>query len=58
MNPRTQRRNENNAGMALLTALMFISVMIIVLTFGFDINVNFFSILGIVGAWYYHKFSY
>jgi len=35
-----------------------INLLIIVLTFGFTINVNFFSILGIVGAWYYHKYSY
>jgi len=35
-----------------------LNLMIIVLTFGFDININFFSILGIVGAWYYHKYSY
>ena len=35
-----------------------INLLIIVLTFGFKININFFSILGIVGAWYYHKYSY
>ena len=35
-----------------------LNLIIIVLTFGFKINFNFFSILGIVGAWYYHKYSY
>ena len=35
-----------------------INLLILVLTFGFTINVNFFSILGIVGAWYYYKYSY
>ncbi len=35
-----------------------LNFIIIVLTFGFKININFFSIIGIVGAWYYHKFSY
>ena len=35
-----------------------LNLLIIVLTFGFKININFFSILGIVGAWYYHKYSY
>lgn len=35
-----------------------LNLLILILTFGFDININFFSILGIVGAWYYHKYSY
>ena len=35
-----------------------LNLMILILTFGFNVNVNFFSILGIVGAWYYHKYSY
>ena len=35
-----------------------LNLVIIVLTFGFKININFFSILGIVSAWYYHKYSY
>ena len=35
-----------------------LNLAIIVLMFGFSININFFSILGIVGAWYYHKYSY
>ena len=35
-----------------------INLIIIVLTFGFKIHINFFSILGIVGAWYYNKYSY
>jgi len=35
-----------------------INLLIIEFTFGFAININFFSILGIVGAWYYHKYSY
>lgn len=35
-----------------------LNLIIIVLTFGFKIHINFFSILGIVGAWYYHKYSY
>ena len=35
-----------------------LNLMILVITFGFEVNVNFFSILGIVGAWYYHKYSY
>ena len=35
-----------------------LDLIIIVLTFGFSVTINFFSIIGIVGAWYYHKFSY
>ena len=35
-----------------------LNLVIIILTFGFSMNINFFSILGIVGAWYYHKYSY
>ncbi len=35
-----------------------INLLIIVLTLGFSIQINFFSILGIVAAWYYHKYSY
>ena len=35
-----------------------LNLMIIVITFGFKVSVNFFSILGLVGAWYYHKYSY
>ena len=35
-----------------------LNLMILVLTFGFKLHINFFSILGIVGAWYYHKYSY
>ena len=35
-----------------------LNLVILVITFGFDVNINFFSILGIVGAWYYHKYSY
>ena len=35
-----------------------LNLIIIILTFGFQIHINFFSILGIVGAWYYHKYSY
>ncbi|MBT4484570.1 MAG: DUF4321 domain-containing protein [Candidatus Latescibacteria bacterium] len=35
-----------------------LNLLIIELTFGFKMNINFFSILGIVGAWYYHKYSY
>ena len=34
------------------------NLVILVLTFGFKMHINFFSILGIVGAWYYHKYSY
>ena len=35
-----------------------LNLIIIVFTFGFTLNINFFSIIGIVGAWYYHKYSY
>ena len=35
-----------------------INLLVVELTFGFKININFFSILGMVGAWYYHKYSY
>jgi H+/Cl- antiporter ClcA len=35
-----------------------LNLMIMVITFGFSLNINFFSILGIVGAWYYYKYSY
>ena len=35
-----------------------LNVILCVLTFGFKLHINFFSILGIVGAWYYHKYSY
>ena len=35
-----------------------INLIIIVFTFGFTLHINFFSIIGIVGAWYYHKYSY
>ena len=35
-----------------------INLLIVELTFGFKININFFSILGMFGAWYYHKHSY
>ena len=35
-----------------------LNLIIIIFTFGFTLNINFFSIIGIVGAWYYHKFSY
>ena len=35
-----------------------LNLVIIILTFGFTLKINFFSILGIVGAWYYHKYSY
>ena len=35
-----------------------LNLIIIVLTFGFKLKVNFFSILGILGAWYYYKYSY
>ena len=35
-----------------------INLLIVELTFGFKININFFSILGMFGAWYYHKYSY
>ncbi|MFC1551750.1 DUF4321 domain-containing protein [Candidatus Latescibacterota bacterium] len=35
-----------------------LNLIIIVFTFGFTLNINFFSIIGIVAAWYYHKYSY
>ena len=35
-----------------------LNLMILVITFGFTLKINFFSILGIVGAWYYYKYSY
>ena len=35
-----------------------LNLIIIVFTFGVTLNINFFSIIGIVGAWYYHKYSY
>ncbi len=35
-----------------------LNLIILLITFGFKIKFNFFSILGIVGAWYYHKYSY
>ncbi|HUT63110.1 MAG TPA: DUF4321 domain-containing protein [Anaerolineae bacterium] len=35
-----------------------LNLMILVLTFGFELHINFFSILGILVAWYYHKYSY
>jgi len=35
-----------------------LNLLIIILTFGFKLNINFFSIIGIIGAWYYHKYSY
>ena len=35
-----------------------LNLIILVLTFGFTININFFSIIGIVSAWYYHKYSF
>jgi hypothetical protein len=35
-----------------------LNLILCVLTFGFKLHINFFSILGIVGAWYYHKYSY
>ena len=35
-----------------------LNLIIVVLTFGFKLHINFFSILGIVGAWYYYKYSY
>ena len=35
-----------------------LNLIIIIFTFGFTLNINFFSIIGIVGALYYHKFSY
>lgn len=35
-----------------------LNLVIIVITVGFKLFINFFSVLGIVGAWYYHKYSY
>lgn len=35
-----------------------LNLIILVVTFGFTVHINFFSIIGIVGAWYYHKYSY
>ena len=35
-----------------------LNLIILVFTFGFTIHINFFGIIGIVGAWYYHKYSY
>ena len=35
-----------------------LNLVIVVLTFGLRVHINFFSILGIVCAWYYHKYSY
>ncbi|MBN1292475.1 MAG: DUF4321 domain-containing protein [Candidatus Latescibacteria bacterium] len=35
-----------------------LNLIIIILSFGFKMHINFFSILGIVGAWYYYKYSY
>ncbi|MCE5249991.1 DUF4321 domain-containing protein [bacterium] len=35
-----------------------LNLIIIVITLGFQMHINFFSILGIVGAWYYYKYSY
>ncbi len=35
-----------------------VNLIIIVFTVGFKLVVNFFSIIGILGAWYYHKYSY
>jgi len=35
-----------------------LNLIIMVLTIGFTVKINFFSILGIVGAWYYNKYSY
>lgn len=35
-----------------------LNLIIIVFTFGFTLNINFFSIIGIVGAWYYYRYSY
>ena len=34
------------------------NLVIVVLTFGFQLHINFFGILGIVCAWYYHKYSF
>jgi hypothetical protein len=35
-----------------------INLIILVITIGFKLYINFFSIIGIVGAWYYHRYSY
>jgi hypothetical protein len=35
-----------------------LNLIIIVITIGFKLFINFFSVLGIVGAWYYYKYSY
>ncbi len=35
-----------------------INLIVLVPTLGFSVDINFFSILGILGAWYYHKYSY
>lgn len=35
-----------------------LNLIIIVFSFGFKLNINFFSIIGIVGAYYYHRYSY
>ncbi len=35
-----------------------LNLIIIIITFGFKLHINFFSIIGIVGAWYYYKYSY
>ena len=35
-----------------------LNLLIIIVTVGFKIHINFFSIVGIIGAWYYHKYSY
>ena len=35
-----------------------LNLIIVIFTFGFKLHINFFSIIGIVGAWYYHKYSY
>lgn len=34
------------------------NLIIFILTFGFTLNINLFSVIGIIGAWYYHKYSY
>lgn len=35
-----------------------LNLIIVVLSFGFKLYINFFGVLGIVGGWYYHKYSY
>ena len=57
--------NEHIVVKALVTPLLSyvagpwdLNLIIIVFTFGVTLNINFFSIIGIVGAWYYHKYSY